>query len=85
MEDLLKNELVCFKEILYKTQQVNKGESSLSSKSLMKLLGYRDTQIGLIKKLEKERKTLDNFIISDLQQSKVDAIKKKLNILLLNL
>ena len=31
----------------------------------MKLLGHRDTQIGLIKKLEKERKILDNYIISD--------------------
>tara|TARA_B100001013_G_scaffold242761_1_gene149965 strand:- start:89 stop:511 length:423 start_codon:yes stop_codon:yes gene_type:complete len=85
LEDLLKNELICFKEILYKTQQVNKGETSLSTQSVMKLLGYRDTQIGLIKKLERERKTLENFIISDHQQSKVDAIKKEIKYIALKL
>ena len=85
LEDLLRNELVCFKEILYKTQEVNKGETSLSTKSLVKLLGHRDTQIGLIKKLEKERKILDNYIISDRQQLKVDTIKKEIKYIALKL
>ena len=85
LEELLRNELVCFKEILYKTQAVNKGETSLSTKSLMKLLGYRDTQIGLIKKLETERKSLEKFIISDYQQSKVDSIKKEIKYIALKL
>ena len=85
LEELLRNELVCFKEILYKTQAVNKGETSLSTKSLMKLLGYRDTQIGLIKKLETERKSLEKYIISDYQQSKVDSIKKEIKYIALKL
>ena len=85
LEDLLRNELVCFKEILYKTQEVNKGETSLSTKSLVKLLGHRDTQIGLIKKLEKERKILDNYIISDQQKLKVDTIKKEIKYIALKL
>ena len=85
LENLLRNELVCFKEILYKTQEVNKGEISLSTKSLVKLLGHRDTQIGLIKKLEKERKILDNYIISDQQQLKVDTIKKEIKYIALKL
>ena len=85
LENLLRNELVCFKEILYKTQEVNTGESSLSTKSLMKLLGNRDTQIGLIKKLETERKSLEKFIISDYQQSKVDSIKKEIKYIALKL
>ncbi|HJM47028.1 MAG TPA: hypothetical protein QGH56_04335 [Candidatus Marinimicrobia bacterium] len=85
LEELLKNELVCFKEILYKTQEVNEGETALSTKSLVKLLGHRDTQIGLIKKLEKERKILDNFIISDQQKLKVDTIKKEIKYIALKL
>ena len=85
LEELLKNELVCFKEILYKTQEVNEGETALSTKSLVKLLGHRDTQIGLIKKLEKERKILDNFIISEQQQLKVDTIKKEIKYIALKL
>ena len=85
LEDLLQNELICFKEILYKTQEVNKGEASLSTQSVMKLLGHRDTQIRLIKKLERERKTIENFIISDHQQSKVDAIKKEIKYIALKL
>ena len=85
LENLLRNELVCFKEILYKTQEVNKGETSLSTKSLVKLLGHRDTQIGLIKKLEKERKILDNYIISDQQKLKVDTIKKEIKYIALKL
>ena len=85
LEDLLQNELICFKEILYKTQEVNKGEASLSTQSVMKLLGHRDTQIRLIKKLERERKTLENFIISDHQQSKVDSIKKEIKYIALKL
>ena len=51
----------------------------------MKLLGYRDTQIGLIKKLETERKSLEKFIISDYQQSKVDSIKKEIKYIALKL
>ena len=85
LEDLLQNELICFKEILYKTQEVNKGEASLSTQSVMKLLGHRDTQIRLIKKLERERKTIENFIISDHQQSKVDSIKKEIKYIALKL
>jgi len=85
LEDLLQNELICFKEILYKTQEVNKGEASLSTQSVMKLLGHRDTQIRLIKKLERERKTLEKFIISDHQQSKVDVIKKEIKYIALKL
>ena len=85
LEELLKNELVCFKEILYKTQEVNEGETALSTKSLVKLLGNRDTQIGLIKKLEKERKILDNYIISEQQQLKVDTIKKEIKYIALKL
>ena len=85
LEELLEDELICFKEILYKTQQVNKGETSLSTQSVMKLLGYRDTQIGLIKKLETERKSLEKFIISDYQQSKVDSIKKEIKYIALKL
>ena len=85
LEELLRNELVCFKEILYKTQEVNEGETALSTKSLVKLLGNRDTQIGLIKKLEKERKILDNFIISEQQQLKVDTIKKEIKYIALKL
>ena len=85
LEELLKNELVCFKVILYKTQEVNEGETALSTKSLVKLLGHRDTQIGLIKKLEKERKILDNFIISDQQKLKVDTIKKEIKYIALKL
>ena len=85
LEELLKNELVCFKEILYKTQEVNEGETALSTKSLVKLLGHRDTQIGLIKKLEKERKILDNYIISEQQQLKVDTIKKEIKYIALKL
>lgn len=85
LEELLRNELVCFKEILYKTQEVNEGETALSTKSLVKLLGDRDTQIGLIKKLEKERKILDNYIISDQQQLKVDTIKKEIKYIALKL
>ena len=77
--------MVCFKEILYKTQEVNEGETALSTKSLVKLLGHRDTQIGLIKKLEKERKILDNFIISDQQKLKVDTIKKEIKYIALKL
>ena len=85
LEELLRNELVCFKEILYKTQEVNNGETSLSTKSLLTLLEHRDTQIGLIKKLEKERKTLDKYIISDQQQLKVDTIKKEIKYIALKL
>ncbi|SVE28111.1 uncharacterized protein METZ01_LOCUS480965 [marine metagenome] len=85
LEELLRNELVCFKEILYKTQEVNEGETALSTKSLVKLLGDRDTQIGLIKKLEKERKILDNYIISEQQQLKVDTIKKEIKYIALKL
>ena len=85
LEELLRNELVCFKEILYKTQEVNEGETALSTKSLVKLLGNRDTQIGLIKKLEKERKILDNYIISEQQQLKVDTIKKEIKYIALKL
>ena len=57
LEKLLESELVCFKEILYKTQQVDNKGNSQSTVSLMELLDYRDNQIGLIKKLETERKT----------------------------
>ena len=85
LEDLLQNELICFKEILYKTQEVNEGETTLSTKSLVKLLENRDTQIGLIKKLEKERKILDNYIISEQQQLKVDTIKKEIKYIALKL
>ena len=82
---LLENELICFKEILYKTQQVNKGEDSPSTGSLMQLLGYRDNQIGLIKKLETERRSLENYVISDGQQSKIDSIKKEIKYIALKL
>ena len=85
LEELLEDELICFKEILYKTQQVNKGEDSPSMGSLMKLLGYRDNQIGLIKKLETKRKSLEKFIISNNQQSKVDSIKKEIKYIALKL
>ena len=85
LEKLLESELVCFKEILYKTQQVDNNGNSQSMGSLMELLDYRDNQIGLIKKLETERKTLECFDISNNQQTKVDTIKKEIKYIALKL
>ena len=62
----------------------NKGNSQ-STVSLMELLDYRDNQIGLIKKLETERKTLECFDISNNQQTKVDTIKKEIKYIALKL
>ena len=42
LEKLLENELICFKEILYKTQQVSREEDTPSTESLVNLLKYRN-------------------------------------------
>ena len=48
LEKLLESELVCFKEILYKTQQVDNKGNSQSTESLMGLLDYRDNPLHVI-------------------------------------
>ena len=85
LEKLLESELVCFKEILYKTQQVDNKGNSQSTVSLMELLDYRDNQIGLIKKLETERKTLEGYNISNNQETKGDSIKKEIKAIAIEL
>jgi len=78
LEQLLENELTCFKEILYKTQQVNTIKSPQSTTSIMELLDFRDFQIGSIKKLEIERKKMEQYDISNNQTMKLESIKKEI-------
>ena len=78
LEQLLENELICFKEILYKTQQIDTIKSPQSTSSIMELLDFRDSQIILSKKMELERKKIDQFDISNNQQMKVGSLRKEI-------
>jgi len=78
LEQLLENELTCFKEILYKTQQVDTINNPQSTTSIRELLDFRDSQILLIKKMEIERKKMELFDISNNQRMKVESIKKEI-------
>ena len=77
LEKLLENELICFKEILYKTQQVSREEDTPSTESLVNLLKYRDNQIELIKKLESDRKSLDTIKNDVSNKERIDFVKKE--------
>lgn len=85
LEQLLENELICFREILYKTQQIDTIKSPQSTSSIMELLNFRDSQIVLIKKMELERKKIDQFDISNSQQMKVGSLKKEIKQIALKL
>ena len=78
LEQLLENELTCFKEILYKTQQVDTINNHQSTSSIRELLDFRDSQIVIIKKMEIERKKMELFDISNTQRIKVESIKKEI-------
>ena len=78
LEKLLKNELVCFKEILYKTQQVSSSDDLQSIESISYLLNHRDKQIELIKKLESDRKSL-NALNDDVKNAQlIESLKKEI-------
>tara|TARA_B100001123_G_C15345850_1_gene1037091 strand:+ start:2769 stop:3191 length:423 start_codon:yes stop_codon:yes gene_type:complete len=85
LEQLLENELTCFKEILYKTQQVDIIKPPQSTSSMMELLDFRDSQIVLIKKMEIERKKIKQFDISNNQKMKVATLKKEIKQIALKL
>ena len=85
LEKLLENELICFKEILYKTQQVSRGEDTPSMESLVNLLKYRDNQIDLIKKLESDRKSLDTIKNDVSNNERIDFVKKEIKFVALKL
>ena len=85
LEKLLENELICFKEILYKTQQVSREEDTPSTESLVNLLKYRDNQIELIKKLESDRKSLDTIKNDVSNKERIDFVKKEIKFVALKL
>jgi hypothetical protein len=77
LEKLLENELVCFREILYKTQQVN-HQNSPTSNSLQKLLESREAHIDSLKKLEVIRKSLESSSNFKVEKEKINYLKKEI-------
>jgi len=77
LEKLLENELVCFREILYKTQQINL-QNSPTSNSLQELLASREVHIESLKKLEVIRKSLESSSNFKIEKEKINYLKKEI-------
>ncbi len=71
---LLEQELVCFHEIMAKTQEIMDESDTISLKSILELLDARDLWIDRLRQLEKKK----NALQMDEQEMKKSKIVKQL-------
>ncbi len=83
LKTLLQEELSCFKEILYQTQEYQKNLDKRTTDALLDLLDEREMRINLINRLENERKKLE--LNAPEFEPVIDSIKKDIKDIALNL